>query len=221
MEIIRATGNPSHFGDLPSISLRCPRCGDRGSFEGVEVAVADAALTDVQSGASGAIRAGSRRCPAADCRALVFFARDEATLDLVVTYPPEVLDFDATDLPAAVRDALEEAVKCHAAGCWKAAAMMVRKSIESMCDERQAEGPNLKERIKSLRSKVILPDDLFEAIDELRLLGNDAAHVAAREYDDVGREEVEVGLMMAKEILKAVYQYKSLVAKMRGLKTDG
>jgi hypothetical protein len=200
------------MGDLPTIRLRCPSCGHRGSFEAVAPNVGDALVHDVGDN----YRTGQRACPNADCRAIVFVVVGS---DMTVSYPPEVLDFDPTDLPDLVRASLEEAVKCHASACYKAAGMMVRKAIEAMCDERQAQGGNLKDRIKDLRTKVILPDELFDAIDELRLLGNDAAHVSAREYDDVGKDEVEVGIDLAKEILKAVYQYRALLARMRTLKT--
>jgi hypothetical protein len=34
----------------------------------------------------------------------------------------------------------------------------------------------------------------------------------------VGKEEVEVGIEFAKEVLKAVYQYSALLSKLRALK---
>lgn len=95
---------------------------------------------------------------------------------------------------------------------------MVRKTLEELCRERGATGPNLKERIKALQAKVILPSELLEGLDDLRLLGNDAAHVESQEYNQVGKEEVEVGIELAKEVLKAVYQYSALLQRLRGLK---
>jgi len=55
-------------------------------------------------------------------------------------------------------------------------------------------------------------------LDDLRLLGNDAAHIESKVYDNVGREEVEVGIELAKEVLKGVYQMSDLLARLRGLK---
>jgi hypothetical protein len=95
---------------------------------------------------------------------------------------------------------------------------MVRKSLELMCQERDARGPNLKERLNALRAKVVIPEELFAAMDDLRLLGNDAAHVESKDYENIGKEEVEIGITLAKEILKAAYQYKGLVAKLQSLK---
>jgi hypothetical protein len=95
---------------------------------------------------------------------------------------------------------------------------MVRKTLEELCADRGATGDNLKARIKALGTKVVLPQDLLEGLDELRLLGNDAAHIESKEYDTVGREEVEIGIEVTKEVIKAVYQMSELVGRLRALK---
>lgn len=124
----------------------------------------------------------------------------------------------ASNVPGPVIKALEEAVTCHANGCFVASALMVRKTLEELCRDRQAQGPNLKERIKALGTKVVLPTELLDGIDDLRLLGNDAAHIEAQVYDQIGQEEVEVAIEFAKEVLKAVYQYSALLSRLRALK---
>ena len=63
-----------------------------------------------------------------------------------------------------------------------------------------------------------LPNELFEAMDHLRLLGNDAAHIEAKNYDEVGKDEVHTGIELAKEIIKATYQYKNLLSRLLALK---
>ena len=95
---------------------------------------------------------------------------------------------------------------------------MVRKTLEELCLDRKSAGDNLKERIRSLGAKVVLPQELLEGLDDLRLLGNDAAHIESQEFNKVGQEEVEIGLEFAKEVLKSVYQYSSLLNRLRGLK---
>lgn len=59
---------------------------------------------------------------------------------------------------------------------------------------------------------------MLDALDDLRLLGNDAAHLESRVYEDVGQEEVEVAIEVAKEILKATYQYEVLMGRLKALK---
>jgi hypothetical protein len=61
---------------------------------------------------------------------------------------------------------------------------------------------------------------VLDGLDDLRLLGNDAAHIESNVYDRIGREEVEVGIEFTKEVLKAVYQYSALLARLRGLKAQ-
>ena len=96
--------------------------------------------------------------------------------------------------------------------------LWLRKTLEELCRDRNAAGPNLKERIKALATKVVLPQELLDGLDDLRLLGDDAAHIESQEYTKVGQEEVEVGIEFAKEVLKAVCQYSTLLARLRALK---
>jgi hypothetical protein len=139
---------------------------------------------------------------------------------VIASYPPEVIDFDTTNVPTKVVSALEEAITCHANSCYVAAAIMVRKALEELCADREAKGPNLKARIAALGTKVVLPKDLLDGLDDLRLLGNDAAHFESNVYDKVGREEVEVAIEVTKEVLKGVYQMSALVKRLRGLQVD-
>jgi len=189
------------------VSLRCPGCRQQGIFE---------ALGQNDIRATGGFRFGQRRCPNPACWTHVFVRwNPDGSL---VAYPTERLDFDETNVPQAVVAAFEEAVICHANQCFVASAMMVRKTFEELCADRGAQGSNLKERIKALGVVVVLPKELLEGVDDLRLLGNDAAHIESREYAKVGQEEVEVGIEFAKEVLKAVYQYSALLNRLRALK---
>jgi hypothetical protein len=149
---------------------------------------------------------------------LIFYIWDITANKLDASYPPERLDFDATNIPAAVTRALEEAITCHANECFISCAIMVRKTLEELCHERSATGANLKERLRNLGTKVILPQELLDGLDDLRLLGNDAAHIESQEFNGIGREEVEIGIQFTKEVLKAVYQYSDLLNKLRSLK---
>lgn len=188
--------------------MRCPACLQNGTLESVG--------GDMQVSPSSMF-VGSRRCPNPDCRAHIFVILDHRGV-LQDAYPPEVLDFDATNVPTPVIEAFEEAIQCHAIQCYVAAAIMVRKTLEQLCVDRGAVGGNLKERILALGGKVVLPQELLDGLDDLRLLGNDAAHIESNVYNQVGREEVEVGIEFTKEVLKAVYQYSALLARLRALK---
>lgn len=194
------------------ISLRCPNCKKMGTFTFIK------GLHDlvINPGTQEQRLLGQRACPNPDCKAHIFFASKGDKV--VVSYPAERIDFDTTNLPSKVLASFEEAVTCHANQCYIAAAIMVRKTLEELCSDRGARGNNLKQRVKSLKDKVVLPKELLEGLGDLRLLGNDAAHVESREYDKIEQEEVEIGIEFTKEVLKAVYQYSALVERLQKLK---
>ena len=200
-------------------NLRCPECGQNGSFEPLPN-IHDVSWQEIveRDGKKHAMTAygGARRCPNLECRALVFIV--QLPYQKVQSFPPEVLDFDATNLPPDIQASLVEAIKCHSAGCYRAAALMVRRVLEELCKHQSAKGKDLKARIAALYSVAIVPPALLTAADELRILGNDAAHVEAKDYDAITANEAELAIELAKELLKAVYQYSDLVARLQALK---
>jgi hypothetical protein len=199
--------NPG-LGGGTLFTLKCPECGQGGTFQ---------RIVDVQDLHVTGHWLGHRECPNPACKAHVFFvANDGFTVQR--TYPPIQIAFDATNIPDRIRKALLEAVTCDADGCYMAAAIMVRRTLEELCEDRKATGANLKERIKTLQGSVVLPAELFAAMDELRLLGNDAAHIEAKVYDQISHAEIEAAIELTKEILKAVFQLDSLVNKLKSLR---
>jgi hypothetical protein len=199
------------------VSLTCPKCRKHGVFyryHGLSDLTWETKLDQLMPATRRTI--GIRLCPDMECDTFVFVVLENKRLN--TTYPPQVLDFDSTNLPATIVASLEEAVRCHSAGCYRASALMVRRVLEELCDDKDARGANLLQKIKALQSVVVLPQELLDAADELRLLGNDAAHIEAKTYDAIEAEEIEVALELAKELLKAVYQYTNLVDRLRALK---
>jgi Domain of unknown function (DUF4145) len=211
----------SPAGAFPDVSLRCPHCRQQGTFQMV-AGVQDLQTSIAQTTIAGVIQTqaiylGQRRCPNRSCHGHIFVVLSQLG-DPLVTYPPERLDFDASEIPAPIATALEEAITCHANRCFTAAAMMVRKTLEELCRDRQAAGDNLKQRILALGDKVLIPKELLAGLDDLRVLGNDAVHVESRVYGEIGKDEIEVAIAFTKEVLKAVYQYTALLAQLRSLK---
>jgi hypothetical protein len=193
---------------LNVVKLRCPKCRKNGTFEPLNT-------NDLVVHNTGHI-VGVRRCPDPACYSLVFFVGKPGQPDEY--YPPETIDFDTTKIPPPIQAAFEEAIKCHAQRCFVASAIMVRKTLEELCADRAAKGGNLKDRIADLGSKVILPKELMDGLDALRLLGNDAAHLESQVYGAIGQAEVEISIEFTKEVLKAVYQYSALLDKLNALK---
>ena len=92
---------------------------------------------------------------------------------------------------------------------------MVRRLLEEICEDNSAKGKNLNDRIKELENKITLPKELFDAMSELKALGNDAAHVKAKTYNTIDEAEAADSIELAKEILKARYQLKGLVKRLQ------
>jgi len=192
-----------------ALKMRCPHCNVVGVF------TPEHDLVWKPGGSGNHLAAGPRFCTNPECNRLVFFV--SRGTGVVFSAPSETLDFDASGVPSAVSGALVEAIKCHAADCYRASALMVRRTLEELCLDRNADGKDLKKKIEALGDKITIPKELIESLDQLRILGNDAAHIEARVYEQIGREEIEIAIELAKEILKATYQYAGLLAKLRGL----
>lgn len=195
----------TNLGHTP---IMCPHCGRQGTFDqvGSDISIGDG------------IGCGQRKCPNPECNGHLFVVI--RANQLVATYPPVTVDFDSTNVPKGVIFTFEEALKCHANSCFVASAIMVRRTLEEICHERGANGNNLKARIQDLRSKIVLPEELIEAMDELRLLGNDAAHIEAQTFNNISKQELDVAIDFTKEIIKSLYQYSSLLGKLRSLKSQ-
>ena len=196
-----------------NVATRCPHCGHYGTFENVSQDIG------VQDGTGRTIYTlGLKKCPNANCQGNLFFIKDGTAGKLLQIYPPETVPFDTENIPQKVLNAFQESINCHSNSCYIASALMIRKTLEEICLDRGANGKVLKDRLKSLGSKILIPKELIDGMDDLRLLGNDAAHVEAQTFNEIGKEEIEVSLEFTKEILKGVYQYEKLLEKLKGLK---
>lgn len=138
------------------VSVRCPVCGQMGTLD---------EITNIQDGHftinQRSYVTGQRLCPKRTCRAHLFFVYEASSGSVAALYPPELIDFDATNIPGSVAKAMEEAIACHSMECYIAAAIMVRKTLEELCHDRSATGGNLKERIRDLGTKIVLPAELL------------------------------------------------------------
>jgi hypothetical protein len=190
-------------------ALRCPHCGNNGTFQNIHN------ITDIYEQVSRSYL-GVRKCPEPNCLGHIFFIKQ--TDDKILTFPSLRIDFNSDGIPPHIVNCFEEAITCHANKCYTASAIMIRKTLEVICKDRGAEGRTLHDRVTQLRNVVILPNELFDAINDLRLLGNDAAHIESKQFEQISEDEVSISLLLTKEILKALYQYKSLLDDLRKYK---
>lgn len=204
------------FDRTINIATRCPHCGHHGTF-------LDLGNKDIYTyySTNGNIQPqtflGVRKCPNDNCKGHLFFIADNQR-NIQFVSPSDMIPFDRENIPEKVMSAFEEAIKCHSNSCFIASAIMIRKSLEEICIDRGAIGNNLFKKLQDLGGKILIPQELIQGMDELRLLGNDAAHIEAQTFSEIGKEEIEVSIEFTKEILKAVYQYESLLKRLKNLK---
>lgn len=216
---------PKTAAQVPPQSIRCPHCRQLGSahmigntgFQYQKKVFVDPVPNPKRVGDT-VLSASIHICPNPNCKGLLFVIR-EPNGNLTVQ-PPELIDFNSDGIPERCQQTIKEAVACHSAGAYRAASMMVRRLLEEICDENGATGKDLHKRLDSLKTKVVLPRDFFAAMMELKILGNDAAHVEARQYDQIGRDEAGDAIELVKEILKALYQLKGLVSRLQARKNS-
>jgi len=203
------------YREAPIMALTCPHCGRQSNLEPVGI-LKDIVTINTVDGKPVACYLGIRRCPNKECHGQLYFQHKGN--EAFETFPSVRIDFDASDVPAPIVECFEEAVSCESIQCYTASAVMVRKTLEMICEDRNATGGTLVERLKNLQSQLVLPPALFKAMDNLRILGNDAAHVKLKDFDKIGKDELEVAIDLTKEILKGIYQMDSIVGRLERLK---
>src|SRR3989442_493459 len=114
-------------------SVRCPHCGHVGTFS---------AINNVSDLHVQGYWLTQRECPNPQCRGHLFIVTNDAQ-EILKTYPALRIDFDPANIPDRIVKSLREALTCHAEGCNIAAAIMIRRCLEELCDERGAQGNNL------------------------------------------------------------------------------
>jgi hypothetical protein len=197
----------STAGSAPpnSSTLRCPWC----SHVGVLVS-RGTDLTNGEMQSEHMRFAGIRHCPNPECRGLIFVVVDHhgRVLD---SYPPERIDVDRSNIPAAVLDRLEEAIACHAAGANRAAGAMLRSTVEAMCVDRDAEGADLRSRVEHLAATTALRDEYVTALDALRLLGDDSVHALTTDLESADDTSIRDAIDVVKTMLNVVYQHEEVL----------
>lgn len=208
--------NPEFFQvtGQTALSLRCPHCGCNGSFPPIGEGLSYHKFLKGE-GTLVLNWVAMRICPSPTCRGIILTWNDDRSIE---TMPRETISFDPSGIPPHLVRTLSEAVECHSAGAYRASAMMVRRLLEELCHDSNATGSNLHARLDNLRDKIVLSEELFEAMDELKALGNDAAHIEAKAYSNIDKEEAELSIELAREVLKARYQHKSLVERLKSRK---
>jgi hypothetical protein len=192
---------------LVNQSIECPVCNHKGSFSVFQF------ISDAFADSDGI---AILQCPNLECRELIIAEiKNNKTIS---TYPYKKVSFNSVDVPESIVETFNEALVCFSNKCYFASGVMIRKTLEELCEIESASGVNLHQRIEDLKSKITISNDLKDAISELKLLGNDSAHLELKDFENIGEEEIDIAIEIVKEILKSLYQQKALVERMRSRK---
>ena len=197
-----------------TVVLTCPSCNKEGTFDSF-ADFSDFGIVPDQV----IFHLGIRRCPNPECHQAVFIALDRDA-NVVHQHPAPRPAIDTKGVPTKIETLWNEAMDCFANQCYRASAMMLRRVVEEVCEHESAKGDTLVDRLKALSAKVVLSPSLLDAATELRLLRNDAAHVKAKAYTDIGEKEIAVSISLLSEILRAIYHHQQLLTQLQSLRTD-
>ncbi len=120
-------------------------------------------------------------------------------------------------VPERIAGALNDAVRCQTQGMYTLAATAIRSSIDLMCDDMGATGKDLIDRIRNLKDRMVLPNDIIDGMHTLRIFGNEGAHIYTKVFD-VTEQECSIALDLATEIARSLYAHRSLINRMNELK---
>ena len=108
------------------------------------------------------------------------------------------------EVPEHIRLGYREAALCFNSGSNTATAIMGRRTIEAICLERWATKSSLAKMVKELRERGVIAPQLLEWADQLRYVGNDAAH----NVDEfISREDAQDVLEFVRAIVEYVYVF--------------
>lgn len=127
-------------------------------------------------------------------------------------FSEQILDFPESPyldsfVPESVQERYIEArrIKDHAPNAF---AVMIRRALEAICDDRGAKRGSLQTRLQDLVAKGDLPESLAKLTDILRLVGNRGAHA---DKSNVKWGHVNVIDMFFRAIVNYVYVTPNLV----------
>lgn len=119
----------------------------------------------------------------------------------------------SSDIPEDIQEILQEAKTTFSAQCYRASAVMSRRTLEAITvDKGETEGV-LANRIKNLVKTGVLDKNLGDWATEIRLIGNSGAHFDP--IKNVEKEDASQIILFIEELIKYVYVMPAEIARRR------
>ena len=125
-------------------------------------------------------------------------------------------------IPEPIRLDFIEAKKCFAIGAFRAASVMARRALQSIClDKGAKESEKLQKQVDFLLTKNIITKDLQGWAHEVRLVGNDAAHPKKTSEDEkISEADAKDILQLLGQFAQVLYVAPAIAAQDLGLVTQ-
>ena len=112
-----------------------------------------------------------------------------------------------------VKKDFEEALLCQSVGAYKGAAVLARRSVQLIClDKGAKKDEKLHKQIEELFNNNIITQDIKNWADEVRYIGNDAAHP---NKEEVNKEDSEDILELLESLCNVLYVAPARAAKRK------
>lgn len=183
---------------VPSETPRCGWCGNYTEWRPLKIK--DDEDTEV-GGFGGVLAYHVLMCRV--CKELSFSAFDTRREDFVDCWPHYIGEAPSY-LPEGIRADLQEALVCFSEKAYRAAAVMCRRSLEACAEHQGAEADkSLSKKLSWLAKEGKITREQWDAADELRVIGNIAAHPLRPLA--VSRQDVVDALEFAKALFDNFY----------------
>lgn len=111
-------------------------------------------------------------------------------------------------LPKNVASSFVEAQKCFHGGYYIASAIMIRKTLEEICEDYNIiieKNPNLEKKINAFLALPEISGKIGKEFDILREFGNDGTHTQLKWFDEISKQAVERALKVLQHALEIIY----------------
>jgi Domain of unknown function (DUF4145) len=112
----------------------------------------------------------------------------------------------SSNTPIHIRKAFSEAQLCKSVGAFTGSAILSRRVVEGIAEDRNATGRNLKAKLTSMKNSGEIDGRLADWADALRLVGNDAAHRLDKQTSFADASDA---LVFAEALADYVYTYRA------------
>lgn len=147
---------------------------------------------------------GEIRCPHCTDKMSVVFASGEL-LSSRPQVDPKFTIWDTSTIPEQVLGDYNEALVCLTHQCWKASAVMARRSIQGALLAKGTAEDSPGKMIIEARKMNALTDKAANLATTVTFFGNKGGHPQETEINNVGEIEANNGLWVTKELLVALF----------------